>query len=517
MRTRSNVFTLIANEHTDWPDALVSYRKGVAAMRVYDPPDTDPATRPSDKRSWQYLAAVHGRAVDGESGPLDQSDPLWSQCQHGSWFFFPWHRMYLLTLESFIQHYSDDAGWSVPYWYAVDPDNPTSDVLPKAFLDPSGGNALYIEERSTRARTGQSVFGSTLLSLFGNEFIQNLGQPVFSVSARRPVHLFGFGGAEFKDPDFNHGENGAIESIPHGVTHNYVGTDYDPVTNQPIPPAGFMSDLETAARDPIFWLHHSNIDRLWQMWLDLDPAHKNPDKDEWLNSSFTFPTPDGGTKKWLVGEVLDTTAPDLGYVYDTTVPPSKVGAAPRPRLQPREVSPQVGAPIPAQPPQVIGATVGVPILADRRADITLSAPAVQSQAFTAGPELPVPRRWLLSLEGITGTVAAPAYSVYVNLPSDAVAADHPDRMAGIITTFGVRDASRPGDAHGGSGLTFVLDITGIHDGLEAAGQWDPGNVSVAFVPLVPPAADEAAFAGRLAAAPPAAPDLRAARIAVLVG
>jgi hypothetical protein len=62
----------------------------------------------------------------------------------------------------------------------------------------------------------------------------------------------------------------------------------------------------------------------------------------------------------------------------------------------------------------------------------------------------------------------------------------------------------------------VFEITDVHDALEADGQWDPGNVSVVFVPLVPPAADEAAFAERLAAAPPSPPDLRAARIAVLV-
>jgi hypothetical protein len=32
MRTRSNVVTLIANEHTDWPAALVSYQEGVASV-----------------------------------------------------------------------------------------------------------------------------------------------------------------------------------------------------------------------------------------------------------------------------------------------------------------------------------------------------------------------------------------------------------------------------------------------------------------------------------------------------
>ena len=151
-----------------------------------------------------------------------------------------------------------------------------------------------------------------------------------------------------------------------------------------------------------------------------------------------------------------------------------------------------------------------------RARIALSAPKVHSRALTAGAGPPQPQHWMLSVEGITGTIAAPAYSVYVNLPPGALPTDHPDLLAGTITTFGVRDASRPGGEHSGSGLTFVFDITDVHEALEASSSWDPKNIQVTFVPLVPPPVDDAAFAERLAAAPPLRPDLRAARIAVLV-
>jgi tyrosinase len=520
MRTRRNVVSLIATEKTDWPAALKAYRAGVEAMRAYDPPDTDPPTPPTDKRSWQYLAAVHGRAADGSfEGPIDHSDKLWSRCQHGSWFFFPWHRMYLLTLESFVQHHTEDPDWALPYWYAVDPDNADSDVLPKAFLDPSEGNALYLKQRSTLAQTGQSVFGPELLKQYCDDFINNLKLPYFSTD---PAHFSqygnGYGGAEYTDQNFNHGRGGAAESVPHGVTHDHVGVDYEIVNDEVIlvPPYGFMGFLKTAARDPIFWLHHSNIDRLWQMWLDLDPAHKNPNKVGWLNSTFTFPTPDGGTKKWRVGDVLDTTAPALNYVYDTVAPPSQLAAAPHTGLVPRKVGPQVSAPIPASPPQVIGATRRAPIAATRRAEIALSPPAVRPSGLTAAAEPPRPQRWLLSVEGITGTVAAPAYNVYVNLANDALPIDHPDLLAGTITTFGVRDASRADDEHGGSGLTFVFDITAVHDALEEESRWNPDTLDVVFVPLIPPAADEAGFEERLAAAPPRSPDLEAARIAVMV-
>ena len=42
---------------------------------------------------------------------------------------------------------------------------------------------------------------------------------------------------------------------------------------------GWMSAFATAAQDPIFWLHHANIDRLWEAWLALgdpdDPSNRD--------------------------------------------------------------------------------------------------------------------------------------------------------------------------------------------------------------------------------------------------
>jgi len=211
--------------------------------------------------------------------------------------------------------------------------------------------------------------------------------------------------------------------------------------------------------------------------------------------------------------MLDTRG--LGYVYDTVTAPGAVAAV-GPELLPREVGREVSAPSPAQPPQLIGATVGVPIVADRSADVALSAPAVAPRATFADEGPAEPREWLLSLEGITGTMAAPVYSVYLNVPTGAAPADHPELLAGMITTFGLPEASRPGGDHDGMGLSFVFDVTRVHDSLLAAGNWDPATLSVTFVPLAPPAPDDPAFAERLAAAPPVQSDVRAARIAVLV-
>ena len=47
--------------------------------------------------------------------------------------------------------------------------------------------------------------------------------------------------------------SGNVYGTPHGDVHVGVG--------------GWMGSVPTAAQDPIFWLHHCNIDRLWNRWL----------------------------------------------------------------------------------------------------------------------------------------------------------------------------------------------------------------------------------------------------------
>jgi tyrosinase len=49
----------------------------------------------------------------------------------------------------------------------------------------------------------------------------------------------------------------------HGAVHIWVG--------------GTMSDPSTAAADPIFWMHHANLDRLWWQWYNSPQGnHQNP-------------------------------------------------------------------------------------------------------------------------------------------------------------------------------------------------------------------------------------------------
>src|SRR5438270_11546843 len=87
-RIRKNVLSLGAGDQT-----LLWYGRAVDAM--LKKPITDPT-------SWRYQSAVHdyGKSVDPLAKPKEklpgptERKKYWQQCQHGSWFFLPWHRMY---------------------------------------------------------------------------------------------------------------------------------------------------------------------------------------------------------------------------------------------------------------------------------------------------------------------------------------------------------------------------------------------------------------------------------------
>ncbi|WP_084356541.1 tyrosinase family protein [Mycolicibacterium wolinskyi] len=496
MRIRRDVSALTTAAGADWPEELTKYRDAVAAMRQLDPPGNG---KPTDPLSWSFQAAIHGR--NRPSGGPDTSNRFWSNCQHGSWFFLAWHRMYLSAFETIVQHFLGDDDWSLPYWYAIDPDDEDKAVLPPAFRENTPGNALFTEMRSVPANSGDPL---AFVEPGIPALIEALGTPLFNTADGIQT----FGGGERATPAYNGGEQGLLEGVPHGLVHVLVGNDYDAIGN-PIR-FGWMGNFGTAALDPIFWLHHSNIDRLWQVWLDADDTHRNPTGDTaWMRTKFSFPKPGGGTVTWEIGDVLDTTA--LGYKYENVKPPSGL-EPPEPAGGGRlDLGLGEGEPIPPLPPQVIGATVDVPMVGDERVDVAMSQPADIGLGERAAAE-----RLLLRLEGITGTIAAPAYDVYIDVPEGASPPDFPERRAGTLTTFGVPEASRGTDEHDGTGLNAVFDISSVRDALADAGQWDPANLRVSFVPLVPSTSNQAALDAIAARAAPVTPDLHAARIVVLV-
>jgi hypothetical protein len=98
------------------------------------------------------------------------------------------------------------------------------------------------------------------------------------------------------------GTRGVVENQAHDLVHVAVGAG-----------GGNMGRPQTAARDPIFWLHHANVDRLWNRWLD-DRDHYNPDDADWYDQEFPFYDEPGKRVTLSVGDVLAQAAG--AYRYD---------------------------------------------------------------------------------------------------------------------------------------------------------------------------------------------------------
>ena len=146
-------------------------------------------------------------------------------CPHTMPYFFSWHRGYLYYFERQLRAVSGDAKLVLPYW-----DYYTNPTLPSEFTNPNGGNPLYVERVNANVRQALSMapFSSALINF-----------------PRNTANAF--------EPSF--------EDMPHNPVHDLIGN--------------WMADLQSPT-DPIFWLHHANVDRLWVAWVSAGGGRKMP-------------------------------------------------------------------------------------------------------------------------------------------------------------------------------------------------------------------------------------------------
>lgn len=103
----------------------------------------------------------------------------------------------------------------------------------------------------------------------------------------------------------NHKVTGSLENGAHNSAHIWLG---DPCQkNQD------MGDLSTAARDPIFYSNHSNVDRMWHIYSTKLGGELLP-YQEWLDTNFIFYDAQKRPVRIRVSNVLD--ADKLGYMFE---------------------------------------------------------------------------------------------------------------------------------------------------------------------------------------------------------
>lgn len=346
---------------------------------------------PDDPRGYIHYADLHN---DDSVGP----------CDHVNDVFQAWHRAHLLEFEKALQD--------------SDPDNPTmptKDVM-LPYWDwtarPSGQNGYpQIFEEQTTADGRPNIFywpDQALCDKLTHKYCDKRNQypaggppyPADVINTILGDTWPRFGGTP-RGP-------GSLETRPHNHMHGtYVGSD--------------MGDNTTAAYDPIFWVFHTNIDRLMEAWQELHQpdrcaADPNPSIMPDLNAPVrgigNWP-PSGVVKDFLCVE-------KLGYKYDSVPTPT---------------------PTPAAPPSLLAAAKAVA----RRDAVALSGTPV-SLKFRV-PPAPVNDRVYLELPGLS-TPPKGAYEVRVYLhprteryrPNDPAFADK--YFAGSIVVWAIRHRSR---------------------------------------------------------------------------
>jgi Common central domain of tyrosinase/Polyphenol oxidase middle domain len=445
-----------------WDSYTVGYASAIAAMR--NRPATDPT-------SWTYQAAMHGSYTTPPAGAT------WNQCQHGTWYFLPWHRMYLYWFERIVRKAAIAAGapkdWALPYWnYSA---GAPSNQLPPAFrlpqwTPPGGGapqaNPLHTDARNHNPDINGGAGLPTRVTSYAAAyaFVNFTGTP-----------YPGFGGPV---TGFSHdsGTFGGLENQPHNPVHVMVGGDATFTDCS----RGWMADPNCAAQDPIFWLHHANIDRLWSNWLALGGGRMNPNDPRWRTFDFTFWDENGTRQQMTPNDVMDTVR-QLGYIYDDRSSPAIVRARFAMLRQPQP-------PEPPGPPQLVAATEEPVALSGGRTDVTLELPQPARAAVATAAEGPGNGHLYLHVEGLdSDLIPGVAYEVHVNLPQDAdLEAQGDDSMVGLISFFGFKrdkQATEDNPNHPIGPIGHTFDITARVQELRSSGHWDDGKVDVSFVPV----------------------------------
>jgi tyrosinase len=204
----------------------------------------------TDSRGYLYQANIHGWSKHAEN-KSKTDEYSWHKCQHGHYWFLPWHRMYLYYFERILRQAANDPELTIPYWDYFD-------GIPEPFRIPSDeSNPLYKGNRCHAVNNGTALPKNLV------DYEAAFDKRHFTANKENndPLSVCqSFGGERIDQPKFEGEGFGALETLPHNQIHLYLG--------------GSMADNCKASQDPIFWLHHAQIDRLWETWLNLSPADK---------------------------------------------------------------------------------------------------------------------------------------------------------------------------------------------------------------------------------------------------
>ncbi|KAF2173735.1 hypothetical protein M409DRAFT_16009 [Zasmidium cellare ATCC 36951] len=319
------------------------------------------ATDQSDKLSYYRLCGIRGRPYEAWDGVEATGNSEDGYCAHVSNIFLTWHRPYLALYEQVLfEHVMDAANsfptgevrqryisaarrWRMPYWdWAVEQEDGSS-VYPQSVSTPEitvtlpNGSAtirnplysyrfhpvseedFFFNPFASWLETLRSPSGSTQNAVSRNQDIGSQLDANRNSAMNRLFNLFANydNFTQFSNEAWTFGNVRNADSLEglHDVIHGMTGGN------------GHMTFLDYSAFDPLFFLHHTMMDRCFALWQVMNIFTGQVEPVAAVSDTFTINvgemvdgntplTPfhmDSSGKLFTSNDVMDTMS--LGYTY----------------------------------------------------------------------------------------------------------------------------------------------------------------------------------------------------------
>ena len=278
---RRDILNLCSTEKENLVSAILELKRKPSKV---NPPPESPFPKPTNR--YDDFVMMHLLSFSRDPSRM---------LSHGSPTFLPWHRAFLRLFERELQKIGPEfSNVTLPYWDWTNPDSEkvlwsedlmggngrVSDgrVMDGQFAYDKGNWTLYtvsnIDSRYERQDLARR-FGLYIED--GQQYTVYLPSSPFVIDALRTDP---YDKEPWDDSDYISFRT-ALEGWYghehiHNMVHAWVGGQIIKTISPNIITHEFAGTMSHGGspNDPVFWLHHSNIDRLWADW-QLDPLHWN--------------------------------------------------------------------------------------------------------------------------------------------------------------------------------------------------------------------------------------------------
>lgn len=262
---------------------------------------------PGDRRGYWAIARGHGYDED--------------LCHQDTEIFLPWHRAYVYVFEKMLsaalqRKREDDGVLTLPYWdwTVFDPSTDDENGVPRVLSDET-----YLDTTTNTTKPNPLASARSMWRVrdvapqqpFTRRYVTAAFRPGIAGFARRIENFM-------TQPRFSNFMTfqSSFDGNPHGSVHVRIGGSGDPDTPGS---AGDLSSVVSAGYDPIFWLHHCMVDKVWFDWQQL---HGNGTVPQRILGRGVYSV---DNQPWTVEDTLDTEG-----LFDYTYGVAPLGGSPPP-------------------------------------------------------------------------------------------------------------------------------------------------------------------------------------------